>query len=378
MYRFLKIFPTLLLIFISNGTFSQDKIEVGLQEIADKYKAVGLAVVVVKDNKPIYKKAIGLQDIENNIPLSTKHLFRIASISKSFSATAIMQLVEKGEISLDDDFGGLIGFPVRNPKYPDDIITLRMILSHTSSINDNNGYFELDVIDPAKNPDWEKSYNDYRPGTGYEYCNLNFNMVGSVLEQKTGVRFDKYIHKQILEPLGLNGGYCVDSLEKTSFAKLYNYDSVSASFKEQPSAYNPRSEEIKKYILGVSTPIFSPTGGMKISPEDLATYMMMHMNYGKYARGRILKTKSSKTMQKKLSEQEGYALALMETDNLIPGQHLIGHTGSAYGLYSAMFFDPISKYGFIVVTNGCVPTYENGFVALSAHTINYLYDSLIK
>ncbi len=378
MYRFLKIFPTLILIFISNGTFSQDKIEVGLQEIADKYKAVGLAVVVVKDNKPIYKKAIGLQDIENNIPLSTKHLFRIASISKSFSATAIMQLVEKGEISLDDDFGGLIGFPVRNPKYPDDIITLRMILSHTSSINDNNGYFELDVIDPAKNPDWEKSYNDYRPGTGYEYCNLNFNMVGSVLEQKTGVRFDKYIHKQILEPLGLNGGYCVDSLEKKSFAKLYNYDSVSASFKEQPSAYNPRSEEIKKYILGVSTPIFSPTGGMKISPEDLATYMMMHMNYGKYARSRILKTKSSKTMQKKLSEQEGYGLALMETDNLIPGQHLIGHTGSAYGLYSAMFFDPISKYGFIVVTNGCVPTYENGFVALSAHTINYLYDTLIK
>ncbi|NQD72776.1 beta-lactamase family protein [Sphingobacterium shayense] len=378
MDKFLKVISIFILIHMSSNTFAQDEIATGLKEIADQYKAVGLAVVVVKDNKPIYKKAIGLQDIENNIPLSTSHLFRIASISKSFSATAIMQLVEQGKISLDDDFGKLVGFPIRNPKYPDEVITLRMVLSHTSSINDNNGYFELDVIDPSKNPDWAKSYNDYRPGEGYEYCNLNFNMVGSVLEQHTGMRFDNYIHKQILSPLGLTGGYCVDSLDKTSFAKLYSYDSVTNLFEEQPSAYNPRSEEIKNYILGVSTPVFSPTGGMKISPEDLATYMMMHMNYGEYANGRILKKKSSQMMQKKLSDKENYGLALMETDKLIPGQHLIGHTGSAYGLYSAMFFDPKSKYGFIVVTNGCVPTYENGFVALSARTINYLYQSLVK
>ncbi|MGO3192706.1 MAG: serine hydrolase domain-containing protein [Sphingobacterium sp.] len=378
MYKILKPLSLCLLLIMSSSTFAQDTIEVGLKEIAEEFKAVGLAVVVVKDNKPIYKKAIGLQDIEHNIPLSTKHLFRIASISKSFSATAIMQLVEQGKVSLDDDFGKLVGFPIRNPKYPDQVITLRMVLSHTSSINDSNGYFKLDVINPAKNPDWAKSYNDYRPGEGYEYCNLNFNMVGSVLEQKTGVRIDNYIHQQILAPLGLTGGYCVDSLDKASFAKLYSYDSVSASFSEQPAAYNPRSEDIKNYVLGVSTPIFSPTGGMKISPEDLATYMMMHMNYGKYANGRILTSESSKTMQTKLSDPEGYGLALRETDTLIPGQHLIGHTGSAYGLYSAMFFDPKTNYGFVVVTNGCVPIYENGYVALSARTINYLYQTLIK
>lgn len=366
------------LLTITSAVRAQTDVRSGLQSIADEFKAVGLAVVVIKDGKPICKEAIGYKNLEQKEPLSTQDLFRIASISKSFSATAIMQLVEQGRLSLDDDFGTLIGFPVRNPNFPEKVITLRMVLSHTSSINDRNGYFNLDVINPAKNPDWAKSYHTYAPGDGYEYCNLNFNMVGAVLELTTGERFDNYMKKMILDPLNLRAGYCVDSLDQTRFATLYEYSKESESFSPQPAAYNPRSEEIVNYTLGRSTPIFSPTGGMKISPEDLATYMGMHMNYGKAGKKRILKEKSAKVMQTKLSEKEGYGLALLETDNLIPGVHLVGHTGSAYGLYSAMFFNPTKKYGFVVVTNGCLPTYENGFVALSAKTINYLYQTLIE
>ena len=78
--------------------------------------------------------------------------FRIASISKSFSATSIMQLVEAKKLSLDDDVSKLVGFKVRNPRFPKTVITLRMILSHRSSINDSQGYFTLDAINPAKNP----------------------------------------------------------------------------------------------------------------------------------------------------------------------------------------------------------------------------------
>lgn len=373
-----KTWVLFFLLTITSAVRAQTDLRSGLQTIADEFKAVGLAVVVIKDGKPIYKEAIGYKNLEQKEPLSTQDLFRIASISKSFSATAIMQLVEQGRLSLDDDFGTLIGFPVRNPNFPEKVITLRMVLSHTSSINDRNGYFDLDVINPAKNPNWAKSYNTYEPGAGYEYCNLNFNMVGAVLELTTGQRFDNYIKKVILDPLHLRAGYCVDSLDQKRFATLYEYSKENDSFSPQPAAYNPRSEEIVNYTVGHSTPVFSPTGGMKISPEDLATYMGMHMNYGKVGKRRIIKEKSAKIMQTKLSEKEGYGLALLETENLIPGIHLVGHTGSAYGLYSAMFFNPTKKYGFVVVTNGCVPTYENGFVALSAKTINYLYKTLIE
>lgn len=374
-----NIISCCLAVIMSNvALFGQD-LKSEVQKVADKYKAVGVVYVVVKDGKIVEKNAIGYSSLEQKNQLDVdKHIFRIASISKSFTSTALMQLVEKGKISLDDDFGDLVGFPVRNPKFPETKITLRMVLSHTSSINDVNGYFELDVINPSKNPNWQKSYNDYKPGTDYEYCNLNYNMAGAVVERLTNIRFDTYIRQQILNPLGLYGGYCIDSLDNTRFASLYSYSKNNEEFKHEPSAYNPRSEEVRNHILGVTTPIFSPTGGMKISAVDLAKYMIMHMNYGKSNKVRILGKKYAKLMQTKVSDKEGYGLALLETNKLVSGEHLVGHTGSAYGLYSSMFFNPKEKFGFVVITNGCIPTYTNDHVALTSEIINLLHHKLIK
>src|SRR5690606_8716170 len=111
-----KMLCIIFLLSLSKNIWAQESVDKGLQALVDDYKAVGLAVVVIKDNQPIYQKALGYKNLESQTPLRTDHLFRIASISKSFSATAIMQLVEKGLISLDDDFGDLMGFPIRNPK----------------------------------------------------------------------------------------------------------------------------------------------------------------------------------------------------------------------------------------------------------------------
>ena len=367
-----KTVLTLALAIVSLCGFTQE-LKTDIKAIADKYKAVGVAYAVVKNGKIIHTDAIGYKNLSTKETLDARRdIFRIASISKSFTATALMQLVEQGKISLDDDFGTLVGFPVRNPKFPDTQITLRMVLSHTSSINDVNGYFDLDVINPAKNVDWAKSYNNYQPGTDYEYCNLNFNMAGVVLEKLTGVRFDEYIQQQILKPLELYGGYCVDSLDNSRFVPLYGYQKATDSFEEQKAAYNPRSEEIKNYKMGQSTPIFSPTGGMKISAYDLAKYMIMHMNYGKVGKQHILSKKSSKIMQTKLSEEEGYGLALREVENFVPGYYMVGHTGGAYGLYSSMFFNPKDKFGVVVITNGCLPVYTNGNLALYSELTTYL------
>jgi CubicO group peptidase (beta-lactamase class C family) len=342
-----------------------------------EFEVVGLSVAVVKKGKIIYNNSFGLKDIESNAPMTNNTLFRIASISKSFSATSIMQLVEAGKISLDDDFGKLVGFPIRNPKFPNTVITLRMVMSHTSSINDSQGYFNLDVINPANGANWQKCYSDYEPGKGYRYCNLNYNMVGAVIENVSGERFDKYVKQHILTPLKLYGGYWVDSLDAGRFATLYSYDSAK-KFTPSPLAYAPRREEIANYILGYSTPAFSPTGGMKISAADLAKYMTMHMNKGKYKGVRIISKKSANTMQTKISDEEGYGLALTNTDKLIPGKVMTGHTGVAYGLYSAMFFHPKEKFGIVVITNGCNPVYKNGFTQAISKTVNVLYDNLLR
>ncbi len=364
--------------FIFNVKAQSEIAEAGINELMQAQKVVGFSVAVVKKNKIVYTHSFGLKDIEKNIPLSNSDIFRIASISKSFTATSIMQLIEAGKLTLDDDFSGLVGFKVRNPNFPNTVITLRMIMSHTSSVNDSQGYFNLDAINPAKNPNFAKCYNNYEPGKGYEYCNLNFNMTGAVIEKITGERFDQYVKRHILDPLGLYGGYCVDSLDKNKFATLYEYNKDSAKFIAATAAYNPRSEEVKNHILGETTPIFSPTGGMKISASDLAKYMIMHSRKGKYKGGRIISKNSAVQMQTKLSDDEGYGLALETTNKLIPGETMCGHTGSAYGLYSAMFFNSKKKFGIVVICNGCGPSFDSGFNAVIKKAVNTLYDAFIK
>ena len=338
---------------------------------------MGLSVAVVKDGELIYEKALGWKT-EEEVPLSVSDMFRIASISKSFSATSVMQLVEKKKLSLDDDVSDLMGFKVRNPKFPNTTITLRMLLSHTSSINDSEGYFTLDAINPAQNPNWEKGYNDYAPGKGYQYCNLNYNMTGAIIEKYSGERFDRYVKNHILDPLGLYGGYNVNELDASRFAPLYEYNPDSAKFTLSPAAYSPRTAEIASYQFGYSTPIFSPTGGMKISAPDLARYMVMHMNFGKSGKVKIIRKKSARIMQTPLSPEENYGLALWKTDKLIEGRELVGHTGSAYGLYSAMFFDPEQKFGVVVISNGCDPAYQNGFNRVIRESVRILYEELIR
>ena len=366
------------LLFLRPAYSQTDKAEAGILKIMEEAPVTGLSVAVVKNNRIIYTHAFGVKDRETNTPLTTDCLFRIASISKSFSATSIMQLVENKKISLDDDVSDLMGFKVRNPKFPETVITLRLLLSHLSSINDRQGYFTLDAINPAKNPDWAKCYNDYEPGKGYQYCNLNFNMIGTIIEKYSGERFDQYVKQHILDPLGLYGGYCVDSLDKSRFASLYEYNGDSMRFFPSPNAYNPRSAEIAAYTMGYSTPVFSPTGGMKISAPDLARYMMMHMNLGKYKGKRIMSKKSARAMQTPYSEKEGYGFAIMNSTKLIPGKHMTGHTGSAYGLYSAMFFNPNEKFGIVVISNGCDIKYSDGFNTVIRKVVNVLYESLVR
>src|SRR5215217_8391786 len=131
------LFTAFLVMQVCQESYSQAaKAETEIKEIMKELDVVGLAVAVVKKGKIIYNNSFGLKDIATNTPLANNHIFRIASISKSFSATSILQLVEAGKLSLDDDFSKLVGFNVRNPKFPQTVITLRMVMSHTASIND--------------------------------------------------------------------------------------------------------------------------------------------------------------------------------------------------------------------------------------------------
>ncbi|MCZ2395167.1 MAG: beta-lactamase family protein [Chitinophagales bacterium] len=360
------------------GYAQHQSLEDSIYHIMQRRPTVGLSVAVVKGGKIIYNKSFGYKNLEEKTPLENSDIFRIASISKSFTVTSLLQQVEKRRLSLDDDVSDLVGFTIRNPKFPDKKITLRMLLSHTSSLSDANGYFTLDVINPAKSNNTAKCYNDYAPGTDYQYCNLNLNIAGTILERVSGERFDHYVVNHVLTPLGIYGGYNNDELDSNRFARIYEYNWDSSRFYISTGAYASRKKEIEQYVMGYSTPIFSPTGGMKISSTGLATYMMMHMNGGKLNGVRIIKKKHEMEMRKPLSQKELYGMGLHTTTNLIEGETLIGHTGVAYGLYSSMFFEPKKKFGIVVISNGCDQRYEHSFNAVIREVTNALYKELIQ
>lgn len=368
---------TSLTILAQDKSTYRSKVEEEINSLLTKYHAVGVAVGVVKDRELVYADGFGLKDKETAEPLTERGLFRIASISKSFSATSVMQLVEQGKLSLDDSVTELIGFEVKNPSHPDVTITLRMLLNHTSSINDSQGYFTLDPINPEKSEASTKCYNKYRPGTQYQYCNLNFNMVGAIIERASGLRFDRYVAENILKPLSLDGGFNTNELDKQRFVSLYEWDAKNTKHNVQPRAYALAEDNYENYQFAYSTPRFSPTGGMKMSAESLARYMNMHLGLGESNGVRVISEESANLMQKVDSDLGNYGLALMSKDKLIDGKRLIGHTGSAYGLYSMMFFSPDEKFGIVVITNGCDGTRLDDNVALLKDVSNVLFKQIV-
>lgn len=383
-YHFCMVIVAMMLTMMSCAPSAEKRTNQAIQQVMNDYQAVGISAVVVKDGQIVYENAFGYANLDSQVPLTTNHFMRIASISKSFTATSLMQLVEKGIISLDDDVSELIGFQIRNPHHPEVPITLRMVLSHTASFRDPENYSTLDHLNPAVNGDCSATYYDYVPGTGYNYSNLGLNLAGTILEKVSGVRFDRYVKDSVITPLGLYGGHNVDELDSTKCASIYRYD--DGQYVES-AAYSSIAHRLDDYIMGYSAPMFSPTGGVKISAHDLAVYMMMHMNYGELNGVRIISEESAKTMQtpvwiKQTDDyyEDQYGLCLMEFVDFLddpqyntPGHYPVGHTGDAYGLRSLMLWSPADGWGIVAMTNGYVYNPEKEVVQTLANAIYKAY-----
>ena len=373
-------------VFITACKPSRDEMtDQAIKGIMDEFNVVGISVAIVKGGKIVYNESFGYKNLADSTLLTNDDVMRIASISKSFTATSLLQLVDKGIISLDDDVSNLIGFNIRNPHYPDIPITLRMVLSHTASIRDKDDYFTLDHLNPAVYGDCVESYYEYKPGDGYNYSNMGLNLAGTILEKVSGVRFDDYVRENVIHRLGLYGGHNVDSLDVNRFARIYNFR--DSAYVESTGAYAGRGRDMSNYVMGYSAPIFSPTGGVKISAHDLAVYMMMHMNYGELNGTRIISEESAKAMQTPIWQiknegEDQYGLCLNEFVDFIedekynePGRYPVGHTGGAYGLRSIMIWSPADGWGIVAMTNGYTWNKDKDFLKTLT---NAIYNAYIK
>jgi CubicO group peptidase (beta-lactamase class C family) len=237
-----------LLLFGSAATFGQNKQDkelIGLLDktIRDKYQeaAPGCAVLVAKKGQVLLEKGYGLANLELTVPMKSEMVFRIGSITKQFTAVAILQLVDKGVLSVNDSIQKFVkDFP-----YKGKTITIENLLTHTSGIK---GYEQLDARIPnAIRVDFAaktvidslgKLPLDFLPGSKYHYSNSNYFLLGYIIEQVTGKSFQQFLKENILEPAGLTSTF-YDSFTQIipnrasgytkSDGKYWNADYISMS-----------------------------------------------------------------------------------------------------------------------------------------------------
>ena len=341
-----------------------------------------MSVAVVCNSEVTNVVHVGLSDITRELPVTDSTVYRIASISKSVTATALMKLYDQGLFSLDDNIGQYIGFQLVNPYFPTYPITFRMVLSHTSGLNDGTGYGYFLTATSQMIPPPSLSallgqggayytadmYLNKRPGSYFNYANINYGVIGTLIERISGIRFDIFVRDSVLLPMGIQGSFNVNDIA--------NINNVAALYRNSiPQADNyqgipPPPVNLLGYQIGNNGLIFSPAGGLRISALDLCKFMVMHENNGVYGQVSILDSATVALMHSTEWDFSGtngnnyynlfrrWGLGFHLTTNypngdiVINGVEMTGHPGEAYGLISDMYFEHRKNFGLVFITNG--------------------------
>lgn len=292
-----------------------------------------LSACIIKEDDVVWAKGYGWYDIENRKPSSENTLYMIASISKTITATALMQLYEERMFGLDDDVNDYLPFPLRNPHYPDEPITFRMLLSHRSSLAEDPPefyqYFPGDCPIPIY--PWLETYlvpggenytseiwSDDRPGDAFHYANVGFGVIGYLVERLSGIPFDQYCREHIFIPLGMfNTSFRLADVDVDNLAIPYRF-----SF----GRYIPYEH------FGY---IDYPAGSVRTSVSELSRFAIAHMHGGVYNGIRILDDETVEMMHAVHYPGNPYGLGWVVW-NASNGDRFIGHTGGDRGVTTSL------------------------------------------
>jgi len=356
-----------------------------IEATMEKYKIIGLQAAVVYKENLIWADSYGSRNLETNEPVTEKTMFRIASISKLFTATAIMQLVEKQLITLEQDISEYLGFQVKNPNYPTANITLRHILTHTSSLNSDDesnsvyakfikdghndltlGLKELLVEDGKYYSN--KIWGNWPPGSqsDWVYSNIGAIICGAIIEKVSGLRFDQYIQQFIFFPLNMkNVAFSYSNIRNAN--ELANLYELNHETKEYQLTIDDKGKKeypinfFEKYIPGTHGGLFEPQGGLRTTAIELSKFLRAHMLNGRFNHEQILKPDTSlqmKTKQWSRIEKNHFFSKMglgfhISHDFLTNYDEMIGHAGEAYGLISNLYWNEEEQFGIIFIINGC-------------------------
>ena len=331
--------------------------EVGekLDIIADQHGCVGVQIAIINNGCITHHYEYGYQDKSSQTPLSVDSKLRIASLSKVIVGMGVLSMHDMEILSIDEDVSSYWGADIRNPNFPDDAITFRSILTHTSSLTDF-GYSKRATSALAENLSKPSSYMKIKPGdiNGYKYNNSAICAAGAIAGCAADKNFDQYVREYFFAPLGIDASFHAGNIKNT--------DKISVVYNAGVPTIRVQDFLDYKYYGGAGDDYSFYSGGMLISACDYAKLACILINGGEYDQMYYLRQQSVDQMFTEAYQLESYnqCLVLRHRSDLLDGRSLYYHNGNMAGVYSLMCVDPESGDGMVVITNGAKePTLEN-------------------
>ena len=335
---------------IAQPSFIKDSLDSYIQQGMKDWKIPGLAIAIVKDGKVVVMKGYGVRNLETKQPVDENTLFMIASNSKLFTATALTQLEYNKKLSLDDKITKYFPDYKAYDSTTTKLVTIRDMLCHhlgtktfqgdftfwNSTLSRNEVIYKMRLLKPIDN---------FRQG--YGYCNSCFVTAGEVIPLVSGMPWEVYVYDSIIEPLGMS-----------------NTHTLGRGMEEMPNAATPYTNTFSKELVQLpydNIDNLAPAGSMVSCAKDVAKWLLMQLDSGRYEGKRILpwavleRTRQMQTILNSTkspvypSHYTGYSLGLFQRD--YNGRQVYWHTGGADGFVTNTCFVPEEKLGITILTN---------------------------
>jgi CubicO group peptidase (beta-lactamase class C family) len=362
-----------ILVLLHPGAWAQSEVSIPIdQEVAgwidhsipkamQEARMPGFSIAVVKDGETIYAEGFGLRDTQKVLPATADTLYGIGSITKSFVAIGILQLVEQGEISLDDPVSEHLPFELG---LPDDPITIHHLLTHslgvpslaTSTVAIYRGLGYDTGVPLGSSADFYRLVNGAhdevvaKPGERFFYHNAAWRMLGHIIQEKSGLPFHEYIKERVIDPLGMQRTTMSLTAFRSDPDHILPHLKLGPTVKPSRFPY-PNPEDNPEFAF------LSAAGGIVSSVNEMTLYVNALINLGQFEGGRLASAASFEKMQQfhiasRVGHygEVGYGYGLGITPAFL-GHTMVGHGGSVVVSTAYMAFIPDLKIGVVMMGN---------------------------
>ena len=304
----------------------------------------GLSIGIVRDQELVWARGFGLADVAAARPAGPDTVYRVGSISKTFTATALMLLRDEGKLRLDDPVRRHLGWlAYENPFADGEEITVWNLLTHTSGLPRESAFpYWTDRRFPTREQMRQALAGQeglFEPGTGYQYSNLAIALAGEVVAAVSGQSWAEFVRERILEPLGMTRSFAGPPPADLP-------DLATGYLVTRPDGTRPVGPATEARGL-------APAADVSSTVTDLARYLCAHLATDRPPAERLLRAGTLREMQRvqwlspSWSSGRGLGFSVWRRDS----RTLVGHGGWVAGHRASIAFDPESKLGVVVLTN---------------------------